>query len=132
MPYQGPGLRQEATATKVVNHGDPVVENNFSGSAFKTAQLGTFVAPNAAAVRQIAIGEKFVIELGGMQEVPFAKIVGGAAAAPLGTPLYIVKADNNVTPAAGTVGTTVKFGVVAEVITARSVIRVNTNEKGSF
>lgn len=132
MPYQAPGLRKQAVATKIVLHGDPVVELGFAGSAFKTNQLGAFVAPTTAAVRQIAIGEPFIIELGGILEVPAAKIVGGLAAAPEGTALYIVNADNMVTPTAGAAGTSTKYGRVDSVDAARGIARVNTNTKDSF
>lgn len=129
MPYNAPGLRKRAVATKIVSHGDPVVELGFAGVAFKTNQLNAFVSPTAAAVRSIAVAEPFIIQLGGVVEVAAAKITGGLAAVPEGTAVYIVPADNLIT-AVATANT--KFGRVDSVDTARGVARINTNAKDSI
>lgn len=93
MPTQGPGLRHDTTATKAVLHGDPVVENNYIGIAFKNTQLTAFIDPLTTAARQIAVGEQFTVVLEGMTEVRSALVPGGLAITP-GTALYISGADN--------------------------------------
>lgn len=131
MPAQGPGLRKnEVTATKAVLHGDPVIEGNVPGIAFKNKQLDAYVDPSATAARQIAIGEVFTIMIGGVVEVRAAVITGGLAAAPAGTRLWIDPTDNTLEPAVNEDG--VKFGVVHSVDTARGIAHVNTNLRDSF
>lgn len=130
MPYEGLGRRHAAVATKAVNHGDPTIENGFPGVAFKQQQLGAFVDPTSTAARQIAVGESFVIQFGGVHEVAGALIPGGVAAAPVGTPIYITDADNTLVLAAGA-GIS-KFGRVESVDTTRSVVHVNAEARDTF
>jgi hypothetical protein len=128
MPYNGPGLRHDAVATKAVNHGDPVIEDGFPGVAFKNTQLGAYADPTSATISQIAIGETFTIQVGGIVEVAAAKITGGLGAAPLGTALYIAAATNML----NTTNTNPKFGRVTKVDSTRGVVLVNTNARDTF
>ena len=128
MPYSGPGARVRAIATKVVNHGQTVVENGIAGIAAKTDQMGPFVDPSHASMTQIPIGWEFVIMVGGVVEVPYARwSVGGPPA--VGHKVWIVEADNTLANAAA--AGRVKYGIVQEVDSARSVARVNTNVAGA-
>ena len=126
MPYNSPGLRRDATATKAVNHGDPTIEGGFPGVAFKNAQLGAYSDPTAAAATQVQVGEDFTIVLGGIVEVRAAKITGGLPAA--GTALYIDASTNML----NTTNTNPKFGRVDRVDSTRGVAYVNTNARDTF
>lgn len=130
MPYSGPGARVRAIATKAVNHGQTVIENGIPGIAAKSTQLGPFVDPATAAATQIAIGEEFIIMVGGVAEVPYARwSVGGPPTVGMAT--YIVPADNTLSNAAAA-GVNKRYGLVQEVDAARSVARVNTNVAGAI
>lgn len=130
MPGQGPGLRKNrATATKTVLHGDPVIEGNIPGLAFKNAPLTPFTDPSTPTSKTITVGEVFTIQFGGQVFIRTAVITGGLAAVPEGTRVYIVAADNSVT---ATAGTNVKFGVVDKVDTVRDGVYVNTNARDTF
>src|SRR5260221_202149 len=94
MPLQGTGKRHVAIATKTVVHGAPVCEDGYPGIAAKSTQLGRYVDPASAAATLIAIGEDFVIMLGGVQEVLAANVPGGVGAAPPGTPVWINEDTN--------------------------------------
>lgn len=130
MPYEGVGARHDAVATKIVKHGNPCVENGFPGTAAKNAQLDRFVRPGSAEATDVAVGEPFVIQLGGVHEVSGAQIPGGVAAAPVGTPIFITTATNAIVLAAG-VGIE-KFGRVTEVIASRNIVRVNADARDTF
>lgn len=137
MPYEGLGVRHTATATKVTVHGAACIENGFEGIAFKVAQLSRFVDPSSAAATQIAIGEKFEIQVGGIHEVPRS---GNLATADVGlaavSDIYIKESDNTLGLAAQglTAGVLTagwkKFGKVTARDTSRTpqVLRVNSND----
>jgi hypothetical protein len=127
MPYEGNEGRREAVATKVVQHGAPVTEDGFVGTASKATQINRFVDPSSANIRRIEIGERFVMQMGHVCEVLAANITGGLAAAPVGTLLHITTATNVVTPTSG--AGTVPYGRVDAVLTATGRVRVNLNEK---
>lgn len=129
MPGQGPGVRVPSVATKAVNHGDPVVENKVPGLAAKTKQLQWFVQATDTAAKQIAIAEPFIIMVGGVVEVAYAKwSVGGPPT--VGMQVWIVEADN--TLANATAAGRVKYGVVQELDAVRSVAKVNLNLAGNL
>lgn len=122
MPYSGNQHRREAVAVRTIVHGAPCIVDNFPGIASKAQQLTRYVDPNTAAARTIAVGERFVQQLGTEAEVIGANIDGGVAAATLGTLLYIIPTtDRLTTTATGNVA----FGRVTEVRTDR--VRVNLN-----
>jgi hypothetical protein len=135
MPYEGLGVRHTAVATKLVKHGAACIENGFEGIAFKVRQLGRFVDPSSAAATDIAIGEVFEIQVGGIHEVPRS---GNLAAAVVGDDVYIRTTDNVLGLAAQglTAGVLTanwkKFGKVTALDTSRSpnVLRVNSNDLG--
>jgi hypothetical protein len=125
MPYERPGEGHYATATKVVNHGAPVVEDGIVGIAIK--QKAAKWDAGLASQAQIGIGEPFHIRTKGVRQVPFV------ATAVKGTPVYIVAATNALTlTAAGNV----KFGRVLEVQGQRGTptgfMRVDLDAKDSF
>lgn len=128
MPTHGPGARRnDAVATKTTRHGDLAAESGFVGVAFKTQAINPYTNPTSAAAREIASGETFVQMLGGMVEVRGGQITGGIAAAPVGTLLYIDPATNTVHP--GSAAGRLPVGRVDRVDSARSVVRVNLNER---
>jgi hypothetical protein len=130
MPYQGQGVRHTVeAATKAAEHGQIVIEENFVGTAFKVEQLGRFVAPTAAEATEIAIGEEFEIQVGGIHEAPAA---GAIAALGVGDRVFIDPADNSL-EAAGGAGL-VPVGVVTEVDASRTpdVLRINSNAWQAF
>lgn len=107
MALDNPGVRVEKLATKKVLDGLPTVEKKIVGWANRTLQLGAFVNPtDEKAVKEIQIGEPFVIMVGGEHEVP---ISGTKGHAPVGTVegdlLYIAEADNAITRNADAAGT---------------------------
>jgi hypothetical protein len=129
MPIEGPGRRYVAVATKATTHGAPVVELNHAGVAAKSAQIAPMTpsVANAAIAQQIAIGETFVIMLGGRHEVATASLPGGAVA---GTQLWITPADNSLKSA--TAAGLVKFGVIDSIDTVRARALVNLDQRASF
>lgn len=126
------GVRVEKIATKKVLDGMPTVEKNEVGWANRTLQLGARVDPaDEVAVKQIQVGEGFVMMIGGAHEVP----IGGAETnAPAGTVegdrLWIDPATNKLKKEA-TKGF-LPLGVVDEVDTVRGVALVNTNNLAAF
>jgi hypothetical protein len=131
MPYEAPGARHEVAAgTKACVHGQIVEEEGFVGSAFKTDQPDRFVRPADAA--DIAVGENFEIQLGGIHEAP---ATGALAAAGVGDDVYITVADNVLVLAATalTAGALEapyrKVGKITEVDASRTpeVLRINAN-----
>lgn len=131
MPYEGLGARHTVdNALKACTHGQIVEEDGFVGSAFKTVQPDRFVRPVDA--DDIAVGEDFEIQLGGIHEAPAS---GNLAAAAVGTDIYINSANNTLGVAAQGVaaGALVagwrKVGKVTEVDTSRNpdVLRINSN-----
>lgn len=103
MPFGGEGKTHEAVATKLVLHGDPVIEDGFVGVAFKSlAMPGTNPSTaNVLAATQIQIGENFIIKMGGLKRIRAAKYLGGStAAAAIGDDVYITAADNAITETA--------------------------------
>jgi len=130
MPYEGLGARHTAVATKACSHGQIVSENGFVGSAFKVAQVTRWVQPTAA--DDIAIGETFEIELGGIHEAP---CTGALAAAAVGNDVYINTANNTLGLAATGLTTGnltsgwLPVGKITEVDTSRNpdVARINAN-----
>lgn len=137
MPYEGVGMRHRAVATKVTVHGAACIENGFPGIAFKNAQLGQYVDPSTAAATQIAVGEGFEIQVGGVHEVPrtgnLATADVGAAAV---SDVYILSTDNTLGLAAQALTGAVltanwqKFGKVTFRDTSRTpqVLRINAND----
>jgi len=94
MPYKRPGNMKYVTATKAVMHGDPCVEENWTGVAVKQK------APSASAgsgtpQKQVAVGENFAIINKGI--VLVHSIIGAAR----GTLIYITAATNALTTSAG-------------------------------
>jgi hypothetical protein len=127
MPYEGLGARHTATATKACVHGQVVTEDNIVGSAFKAEQIDRFVHPDDA--QDIAIGEEFEIQVGGVVEIP---LEAPYAAAAVGDPIWIDPADNSLDDATG-IGY-LPVGVITEVDTSRTpdVARVNTEAWQAF
>lgn len=137
MPYESPGRRYDATATKQVNHGDPSVELGHGGIAAKSAQTPP-MAPsvaNALLAQQIAVGEEFTIMLDGIHEVSTTLLPVGAVA---GSQLYIEADDNSLVLAAeATTGGVLnagftKFGVIDSIDTALGEALVNLTQRSSF
>jgi hypothetical protein len=108
MPYEGLGVRHEAVATKVCQHGQIVVEDHFVGAAFKALQLTPYVDPNAKDEQgrllgqQIAVGEEFEIQVGGEHETP---LVGELEHLQVGDRIWIRESDNALFPDESTGGT---------------------------
>lgn len=128
MPTQGPGARHDAVATKAVLHGDPCIEDNIPGVAFKSTQSLPYTDPTTATIKTVQVSEAFVIEFGGMVEARTAAFVG-AALPTKGAKLYIVSASNLLT----TVATgNVKFGIAEAILTSRGLAKINTNARDSF
>lgn len=96
--YDAPGVRREATATKVTPTNTPCVENNIVGWATKVAQLDRFVRPTDAEATEIAIGEHFEQFVGGTHELALS---GGLSAVAVGQRLYIDPLDNSVGVSSG-------------------------------
>jgi hypothetical protein len=129
MPYEGKGARHVvATADKACVHGQIVSEDGFVGRAFKSSQPNRFVTP--AAADDIAIGEEFVLMLGGVMEAPAS---GNLAAAAVGNDVYINSANNTLGLAAqGITGAALNagwlpVGKVTEIDVSRNpdVVRIN-------
>ncbi|HEX7088742.1 MAG TPA: capsid cement protein [Longimicrobiales bacterium] len=123
MPYEGLGARHTVeAATKACRHGQIVVEDGFVGSAFKVDQVDRFVRPVDA--QDIAIGEEFEIQLGGIHEAPAE---GALAALGVGDPVFITEADNTLVAAGG--AGILPVGIVTEVDASRDpdVLRINSN-----
>lgn len=129
MPYEGPGERYSAIATKATTHGAPAVELNHPGIAAKSAQVAPMVpsVANATVAQQIAIGEEFVIMMSGSHEVATSLLPAGYA---VGTQLWIATADNSLQSAAA--AGRVKFGVIDDIDATRGVAHVNLNLRGTF
>lgn len=123
MPYEGIGARHTVdAATKACRHGQIVVEDGFIGSAFKVAQPDRFVRPVDA--QDIAVGEEFEIQLGGIHEAPAA---GALAALDVGDGVWIDPADNSLEAAAA--AGLLPVGIITEVDGSRNpdVLRINSN-----
>lgn len=127
MPYEAPGARHTAIATKACRHGQIVVEDGFVGSAFKTEQVDRFTLP--ADAQDIAIGEEFEIQVGGVHEAPLA---GAVAALDVGDKVFIDTTDNSLEVAAG--ANLLPVGLIDEVDTSRTpdVARINSNAWAAF
>lgn len=127
MPYNAKGGRHTAICTKACVHGQLVEEDGFVGSAFKVTQPNRFVTP--ANYANIAIGEEFEIQLGGIHEAPAA---GAVAAAGVDDRIWIDPTDNSleIAVAAGRI----PVGVVTEVDVSRTpdVLRINSNAWQAF
>jgi hypothetical protein len=133
MATDNPGVRVEKIATKKVLDGLPTVEKNTVGWANRTLQLGAYVNPaDEKAVREIQIGESFVIMVGGEHEVPISATKGHAPAGTKeGDLLYINPADNAIVKNEAKVGY-LPLGVVDRIEAAREVALVNTNDRSPF
>jgi hypothetical protein len=134
MPYEAPGARHSAVATKACAHGQIVVEDGIVGTAFKTEQIGRFVDPSAVTggvltARHIPVDESFEIQVGGIHEAPLA---GALAGADVGDRVWIDPTDNSleVASAAGRL----PVGVISEVDATRTpdVARINSNAWSAF
>lgn len=88
MPTLAPGVVSYHVSTKVVNHGDPTVEDHIAGIAVKQKEqswtLGT------ANRQQIASGEAFAIIHKGQVSVRSALLAAPAK----GDPVFITEATN--------------------------------------
>lgn len=127
MPYQAPGARHEAIATKSCVHGQIVTEDGFVGTAFKVDQIDRFVRP--ADAQDIAEDEVFEIQLGGIHEAP---LTDGLASAVVGDLIYIDPTDNSLDDAAAEGALPV--GVVDSIDTLRTpdVVRINGSALNAF
>jgi hypothetical protein len=127
MPYEGVGARHTAVATKECRHGQIVTEDGFVGSAFKVTQPDRFVRP--ADAQDIAIGEEFEIQIGGVHEVA---LVAPFEAADVGDQIWIDPTDNSLDDATG--AGYLPLGVITEVDASRTpeVARVNSNAWQAF
>jgi hypothetical protein len=127
MPYQAPGIRHEAVATKECEHGQIVTEDGFVGTAFKSDQVDRWTRPADATT--IAEDETFVIQVGGIHEAPRS---GTLAAVAVGDEVWIDPADNSleVASAAGLF----PVGLVTEIDALRTpdVVRINGNALNAF
>jgi hypothetical protein len=115
VPEVRPGQVHYATATKAVNHGAPCIENGVPGIAIKQVAAPAGTGLGAAAITQVAIGEKVIIQEKGRVYVPNTRQEGGTFAK--GDPVYIRTADNLLTA----VNTNVKFGRCVEIAGERGV-----------
>ncbi|HEY1833862.1 MAG TPA: hypothetical protein VGG08_05450 [Solirubrobacteraceae bacterium] len=121
MPYEGLGARHEAIATKVCQHGQIVVEDNIVGSVFKALQLTPFVDPVATdgegrlLSQQVAVGESFEIQIGGVHEMP---LIGELEGLEVGDRVYIRASDNHLFGAPTTGGTNEVQTLTEEGVTA--------------
>lgn len=129
-----PGRTHYTTATKVVAHGAPVVEDNFSGIAIKKVAAPAGVGLGSTLITQVQIGEKFHIELDGEVEVVNVNKAGGTFAK--GAPVYIDPTDNALTSVSGG---NVKYGRVTELSgegrglpVGSTLMRVNLDAKATF
>lgn len=132
MPYERPGERYYATATKTTLHGAACVENGVVGVAIKQVAPAAGTGLTDVANTTIAIGEKFVIDTKGIVEVPV-----GALTPTKGMAVYLTAATNALTPTGPASGTTTyKFGTVVEVAGERGTptgrVRINLDLKDSF
>lgn len=137
MPAEQPGARLSVIATKATEHGAPAVEIGHPGVAAKSKGASPMYpsVANAALAQDIAIGEEFVLMLGGAHEIDEDLLPAGAAA---GDPLYITLADNALADAAEalTAGLVeagyVKFGRISEIDTSAGLALVNLNLRDTF
>ena len=98
MPYERPGERFYPTqATKAVMHGFPCVEEGVAGVAIKQVAAPFGTGLGATIIKQVQVGEDFVIDCEGIVEVPNT----GIAAAAKGALVYITEADNTLSLASG-------------------------------
>lgn len=127
MPYQAPGARHEAIATKECEHGQIVVEDNFVGTAFKSDQVDRWTKPADATT--IAEDEVFEIQLGGIHEAP---ATGGLASAAVGDLIWIDPATNALDDAEA--DGLLPVGVVDSIDTLRApdVVRINGSALNAF
>lgn len=128
MPYNGPGARHTAVATKQCDHGQVVVEDNIVGVAFKTQGLTRYQDPAGTPLR-ISSGETFDIQVGGIIESPAS---GPLASVGKDDLVYITVASNALALSAG--AGKIPVGVVSELDSTRTpaVARINTNAWQAF
>lgn len=136
MPEVRPGQVHYATATAVLTHGQACAVDGFVGQAIKQQAAPAGTGLGALAITQIAIGEKFIIQIKGriyLANTTTGLTGGGALAAIKGSPVYITLATGilNITgPASGTVA---RFGRVTEIAPERGIatgnIRVDLDAK---
>jgi hypothetical protein len=139
MPEVRPGEVHYATATAALKHGQATAIDGFVGQALKQQAYPAGTGLGAAAITDIAIGEKFIVQIKG--RVYFANtttgLVGGPAlSAVKGSPLYITIASG-LLAITGTVSATVyRFGRVTEVAGERGVgtgmMRVDLDAKDTI
>lgn len=130
MPYVRPGKIYYATATKDVNHGAPVIENNIPGVAIKQKAPAFGIGPQTnPALVLIATGEQFAIETKGIVEVP----VTGISSPAKGDAVYITAADNTLSK---TASGNQKFGRIVELAGQRGTktgfCRIDLDHKATF
>jgi hypothetical protein len=157
MPSTRPGtrvpvVRANKTVARVaaglpdlLKHGEPAVDQNFAGIAFKNAQpnpMAVSVA-NALIAQQIATAENYVIDVAGAHEVDPDLLPAGAA---VGDPIYIRVADDVLVNAAealtdpdgaGAAGGVIeapyrKLGRLESLDNGSGLADINLNERGSF
>ena len=108
MPVERPGAGHYTTATKVVAHGAPCVEDGqIVGVAIKQKAAGW--SAGLAAQSSIAIGEPFHIRTKGIKQVPF---VTGAVT---GSSVYINVTNNALTLTDPGAGNGRRYGRVVEI-----------------
>lgn len=130
MPYNRPGKMFYFTATKAVNHGAPVTELGFVGTAVKQQAPAFGIGPQTnPALVAIAIGEKAVMITKGVVEIP----VTGISSPAVGDPVYITAADNTMSK---TASGNLKFGRITELAGTRGTktgyCRVDLDHKATF
>jgi hypothetical protein len=123
-----PGQVHYATATAILTHGQACVIDGFVGQAIKQQAAPAGTGLGASAITQIAIGEKFIVQIKGriyMANTQTGLAGATALSAIKGSPVYITIATGilNITgPASGTVA---RFGRVTEVAPERGVATGN-------
>ena len=126
------GIRVERIATKVTKHGAACVEGGVVGFAIKTKQIDRFVRPTDAAATEIAIGERFVLVVGGEHELPIA--TGFAPSGTVAGDKLFIDPDDNAVKRTSIAAGDLPLGVVVEKDTAPDPDRVlvNTNAWQAF
>lgn len=127
MPYEAPGRRHSAVATKQCVHGAIVVEDNVVGSAFKVEQLAWNIT--GSATQQIDVGEEFEIQVGGIHETT---LEGDIATADVGSLIFIAEDDNGLTTTSAE--GLLPVGVVTALDESRTpaAVRINSNAWNAF
>jgi hypothetical protein len=136
MPEVRPGEVHYATATAALKHGQATAIDGFVGQALKQQAYPAGTGLGAAAITDIAIGEKFIVQIKGRIYLANTQTgLDGAAAlaAVKGSPVYITIASGILNIAGPASATVARFGRVTEVAGERGVgagkIRVDLDAK---